>query len=1047
MSSPFICWHYMVLLSCLFYTQVYCRAVFAHFMVSNTAGYAVSDWENEIKAAQDAHIDAFALNIANGEDTTSTSMPNAFTAAENLKFSLFFSFDYAGNGAWDKDDVLSLLNKYVSSDAYYLHGKTPLVSTFEGPDNANDWVYLKSQLSLFFVPDWSSVGAKPAMALGDGVADGLFSWAAWPNGPNDMDTYVDASYMQYLEGKPYMMPISPWFFTNMPGYDKNWLWRGDDLWYTRWEQALFLAPEFIEIISWNDFGESHYIGLTVDYHNPLADAMYTAFDIGNAPYNYVESFDHDGWRQFLPYLIDLYKFNSTTSGTEGLVAWYRLNAAGACADSGTTANTASQLQLEYWPKDVVQDQIFYSALLSQPGDISVTIDGVNVGATWTNTPSGNVGIYHGSVSFAGHSGGVILSVSTSSGLLEVGGQQISNGCHMGDEVENWNAWVGYTMGNPLSGSSPDLDKEVCVEGWGMGDFNGLCGFACSLGYCPVGACVCTKLGPNPTLPNPIGVIGYPAAGKDANYAGLCSFSCEYGYCPSTACGTVSVPLTIPTVSPFTPDTCVGGTGEGELAGLCSFGCNYGYCPIYNCTCTATGPLNTPPAQNTSIVGWAPDTDDNGLCQFACTRDYCPSPVCLDATSDDDSCGSVDDDSDECSGTFPCDFSINYSSLDDLQADLDNLDPYCVDFYMLGALYGELETVLSNYTNISDTTNYDDDFKEYSKYMKAQVQPQLMYFMNISEVASEPNGLGNQFFECTRSVNGNNGSTTSCPDEYVGSEEQEHVIYYDIMDEAGFLGNLTADSGVEPDWVTLEGGLFIGIQQVPYYGSRPDCDLTPMAPYKCYWWQGFPVPAQDINVTDPRDVMKKALPNIPNLQLSISLTQLSIASGGFSGVIDDVVQSISTAVFTLSELVDRIYNVVDIGEKVAAEEKKEKILEIIGGIFMVLPFLGPLSELGDFVEGFDSLLTLTGTVANEGYSIYNIVQDPDSAPVMILGMLLGFDTGAAVGKISDESLGAFEYDTIAASRRDMTSDEIKAFGRVFEAKMDQFDSIVSKCLRR
>jgi Glycosyl hydrolase family 71. len=95
------------------------------------------------------------------------------------------------------------------------------------------------------VPDWSSLRAKDALALADGVADGLFSWAAWPYGPNDMDTYVDASYIQYLDGKPYMMPISPWLFTNMPGYDKNWLWRGDDFWYDRWQQAMFLAPEFI----------------------------------------------------------------------------------------------------------------------------------------------------------------------------------------------------------------------------------------------------------------------------------------------------------------------------------------------------------------------------------------------------------------------------------------------------------------------------------------------------------------------------------------------------------------------------------------------------------------------------------------------------------------------------------------------------------------------------------------------------------------------------------------------------------------------------------
>jgi hypothetical protein len=455
----------------------------------------------------------------------------------------------------------------------------------------------------------------------------------------------------------------------------------------------------------------------------------------------------------------------------------------------------------------------------------------------------------------------------------------------------------------------------------------------------------------------------------------------------------------------------------------------------------------PPAQNTSITGWAPDIQDNGLCNFACTRDYCPSPVCLDSTPDDAPCG-LDYDSEDCPGDFPCDFSINYSSLDALEADIDMLDPYCVDFYMLSALYGELETTLANYTSIADTTNYDDDFKEYAKYMKEQVQPQLMYFMNISEVIGSPNGVGNRFFECTYNFNGINKSRAACPDEYIGSDQQTHIIYYDIVDREGFFANLTADIGVEPDWVTLDGGLFLGTKEVPYYGTnRPDCNVNPKDGYKCIWWQGFPVPAKDINVSDPRDIMKQALPNIPNLQLSIILTQLNIASGGFDGVIDDVVQSIATAVFTLSELVDRIYNVVDIGEKVAAEEKKEKILQIIGGVFMALPFLGPLSGLGDIIEGFDALLALTGTVANEAFDIYTIIQNPESAPVAILSMLLGFDASGAVGQISEKSLGAFEYDSLAAMRRNMKSDEIKGLGNLFEQKMSRVESIASKCSRR
>lgn len=35
---------------------------------------------------------------------------------------------------------------------------------------------------------------------------------------------------------------------------------GDLLWYNRWREILELGPRFVEIITWNDYGESHYIG-------------------------------------------------------------------------------------------------------------------------------------------------------------------------------------------------------------------------------------------------------------------------------------------------------------------------------------------------------------------------------------------------------------------------------------------------------------------------------------------------------------------------------------------------------------------------------------------------------------------------------------------------------------------------------------------------------------------------------------------------------------------------------------------------------------------
>jgi len=149
------------------------------------------------------------------------------------------------------------------------------------------------------MPNWSSIGAMEAVKRTSGIADGLFSWAAWPWGNTDGNTYVDASYEDYLlraGGKAYMMPVSPWFYTNMPGFDKNWLWRGksyfflyalydadnligDDLWRDRWEQVLWVKPDYVQIISWNDYGESHHIG-------PLRSGTYEAFGekFGNSPF-------------------------------------------------------------------------------------------------------------------------------------------------------------------------------------------------------------------------------------------------------------------------------------------------------------------------------------------------------------------------------------------------------------------------------------------------------------------------------------------------------------------------------------------------------------------------------------------------------------------------------------------------------------------------------------------------------------------------------------------------------------------------------------------
>lgn len=223
-----------------------------------------------------------------------------------------------------------------------------------------------------------------------------------------MNTFVDAAYYQVLgkysvlgqpgpRGKPYMMVVSPLFYTNLPGFDKNWLWNPDGLWFDRWQEVLFLQPDYVEIISWNDWGESHYIG---PQDLTQWDSVFGPTK-GKAAFNYVDGFAHDGFRQILPHVIDLYKNNSTMLNDESLLYWGRSVSSAACDGNGTTLNTASQLQIEYPAQIQFPSHYFYWGVFTDDATVTLTSDsGVSVNVEWVYKPQTyggrTTGFYFGS---------------------------------------------------------------------------------------------------------------------------------------------------------------------------------------------------------------------------------------------------------------------------------------------------------------------------------------------------------------------------------------------------------------------------------------------------------------------------------------------------------------------------------------------------------------------------------------------------------------------------------------------------------------------------
>lgn len=422
--------------------------VFAHFIVGNAGSYTTDQWKSDIQLAQQASIDGFVLNIAPpaAGAATITQVGNAFQAAQDLgsNFQLFFSFDYLGGGMpWAKEDVISLLKTYGGRANHFKKNGKPFVSTFEGVGNILDWPYIRTQIpnNIFFVPDWTSLGPLGFLASALGITDGAYSWDMWPNGPTGKTADSDNSWLAQLKpaNKVYMMGVSPWFFTNLPAYQKAFVWRGDDLWHNRWMEVMTAKPDVVQIVTWNDFGESHYIGPIYNDGIPRADNA-------NA-HSYVDNMPHDHWRDLLPYYIAMYKNGGTAPSvsTDKLSFWYRLTPAAAGSANGVAGNNCKTsinvngYQSCYSPTDIVEDKIFFTALVKEPSTVTLQVGGNQAQQFQATQP----GLNHFSAPFNGQTGVVNFQIIRGeSAVAKASGAAIQSTPSNG--ITNFNAWVGGT---------------------------------------------------------------------------------------------------------------------------------------------------------------------------------------------------------------------------------------------------------------------------------------------------------------------------------------------------------------------------------------------------------------------------------------------------------------------------------------------------------------------------------------------------------------------------------------------------------------------------
>jgi glucan endo-1,3-alpha-glucosidase len=216
------------------------------------------------------------------------------------------------------------------------------------------------------VPKAQSVLAPAGLAAavsGAPVPSGLTADAALA--PFAGNTTTDDEYRAGLAKLPagggtYMAAASPWFFTHYGGaLNKNFMYLGDNhLYASRWENLVATrdSVDIIELISWNDYGESHY----------LKDS--TEFDAMPPNTDWVPGMSHQGWLDMTAYYAAAFKTGVyPTVQEDALYVWARPHA--------RTATAAADALPPPTSFELTQDAAWAVVLATAPGVLTLTTGG------------------------------------------------------------------------------------------------------------------------------------------------------------------------------------------------------------------------------------------------------------------------------------------------------------------------------------------------------------------------------------------------------------------------------------------------------------------------------------------------------------------------------------------------------------------------------------------------------------------------------------------------------------------------------------------------
>lgn len=347
------------------------KRVFAHYMVCfATYGEGVKNYKREIREAQAAGIDGFALNCGSwhNEPHYPRRVAQLYQAAEELDsgFQLFFSIDLD-----NVEFILDMIRTYARHPAQFLHGGRVVVSTFAAsrvPWKEKVLGPLREKgVDVFFVPFFypESMAELPSYddmvklhAKWADVVDGLFYFGG-PGLPAQLAASNAASTKALHEvGKISMASYTPAYWGHKQPGKRYYETAGGEGTELQWKSIIETQPEWVEIVTWNDFGEASYVCPIKDFSKALS-----FLEPPPRPC-------HAGYLELSRHFIQWYKKGREPAvEREGLFFFYRTHP----KDAVVEGERPVELR-----KGVIEDVLYVTTLTNAAAELRVTTGGTEV---------------------------------------------------------------------------------------------------------------------------------------------------------------------------------------------------------------------------------------------------------------------------------------------------------------------------------------------------------------------------------------------------------------------------------------------------------------------------------------------------------------------------------------------------------------------------------------------------------------------------------------------------------------------------------------------